>query len=72
MVDKIHSSPRARAKALTDRLGLRLPILLAPMAGACPPSLSIAVANAGGWERAGFVDEAGGDRDVERRISSAQ
>jgi nitronate monooxygenase len=43
-----HSSPRARAEAFADRLGIRLPILLAPMAGACPPSLSIAVANAGG------------------------
>ena len=30
-----------------ERFGLRLPILLAPMAGACPTSLSIAVANAG-------------------------
>jgi len=42
------SSPIARAEAFADRLGVRLPILLAPMAGACPPSLSIAVANAGG------------------------
>jgi nitronate monooxygenase len=48
MGDKKYSSPRARAEAFTDRLGIRLPILLAPMAGACPPSLSIAVANAGG------------------------
>ncbi len=37
-----------RASAFCDRFGLRLPILLAPMAGACPPSLSIAVAQAGG------------------------
>jgi nitronate monooxygenase len=29
------------------RYGLKLPIMLAPMAGACPASLSIAVANAG-------------------------
>ena len=29
------------------RYGLKSPILLAPMAGACPASLSIAVANAG-------------------------
>ncbi|WP_119303021.1 NAD(P)H-dependent flavin oxidoreductase [Dongia deserti] len=41
-------SPRERAQAFCQRFGLRLPILLAPMAGACPPSLSIAVANAGG------------------------
>jgi nitronate monooxygenase len=37
----------ARAEAFCARFGTRLPILLAPMAGACPPSLSIAVANAG-------------------------
>src|ERR1700683_5232356 len=37
-----------RAEAFCDRFGLQVPILLAPMAGACPPALSIAVANAGG------------------------
>ncbi len=37
-----------RAGAFCARFRLRLPILLAPMAGACPPALSIAVANAGG------------------------
>jgi nitronate monooxygenase len=41
-------SPLARAEAFCARFGIRLPILQAPMAGACPPSLSIAVANAGG------------------------
>ena len=41
-------SPLARAQAFCERFGLRLPILLAPMAGACPPSLSAAIANAGG------------------------
>jgi nitronate monooxygenase len=38
----------ARAAAFCDRFGLRLPILLAPMAGACPPASSIAVMRAGG------------------------
>jgi nitronate monooxygenase len=38
----------ARAAAFCDALGLRVPILMAPMAGACPPSLAIAIANAGG------------------------
>lgn len=38
----------ARAKSFCDAFSLRVPILLAPMAGACPASLSIAVANAGG------------------------
>lgn len=37
-----------RAAAFCDRFGLRAPILLAPMASACPPALSIAVAGAGG------------------------
>jgi len=41
-------SPLERASCFCDRFGLRLPILLAPMAGVCPPSLSAAVANAGG------------------------
>jgi nitronate monooxygenase len=45
----------ARAQAFCDRFGLRLPILLAPMAGASPPSLSIAVANAGGLGACGAL-----------------
>lgn len=44
-----------RARDFTERLGIRLPILLAPMAGACPPSLSIAVANAGGLGACGAL-----------------
>ncbi len=40
--------PLARARAFCDAFNLRLPILMAPMAGACPASLAIAVANAGG------------------------
>src|ERR1700733_4065638 len=55
MADRMYPSPRARAEALIDRLGIRLPILLAPMAGACPPSLSIAVANAGGMGACGAL-----------------
>ncbi len=39
---------RHRAAAFCDRFGLRVPILEAPMAGACPASLAVAVANAGG------------------------
>jgi nitronate monooxygenase len=38
----------ARAEAFAAAYNLRIPILLAPMAGACPASLSIAVAGAGG------------------------
>src|SRR5438270_1654803 len=44
-----------RARAFCERFGLRVPILLAPMAGACPPSLSIAVANAGGLGACGAL-----------------
>jgi nitronate monooxygenase len=45
----------ARAEAFAARHGLRIPVLLAPMAGACPPSLSIAVAGAGGLGACGAV-----------------
>ncbi|MGH6863795.1 MAG: NAD(P)H-dependent flavin oxidoreductase, partial [Methylocella sp.] len=38
---------RARAKNFCAAYGLEIPILLAPMAGACPAALSVAVANAG-------------------------
>jgi nitronate monooxygenase len=44
-----------RAAAFCSRYGLELPILLAPMAGACPSSLSIAVANAGGMGAMGAL-----------------
>jgi nitronate monooxygenase len=40
--------PSMRAEAFCRRFGLRVPILLAPMAGACPVGLAAAVANAGG------------------------
>src|ERR1700761_3861430 len=44
-----------RAEAFCQRLGIRVPILLAPMAGASAPSLSIAVANAGGLGSCGVL-----------------
>jgi nitronate monooxygenase len=40
--------PRSRYEPFCRHYGLRVPILLAPMAGACPPMLSSAVAKAGG------------------------
>jgi nitronate monooxygenase len=55
MVDRADRAPRTRATDFAARLGIRLPILLAPMAGACPPSLSIAVANAGGLGACGAL-----------------
>jgi nitronate monooxygenase len=45
----------ARAEAFAKSHHLRVPILLGPMAGACPPSLSIAVANAGGLGSCGAL-----------------
>ena len=44
-----------RAQEFCERFGLRVPILLAPMAGASAPSLSIAVADAGGLGACGAV-----------------
>src|SRR5712691_5858245 len=41
-------SARERAAAFCRRFGLRLPILMAPMAGACPVGLAAAIGNAGG------------------------
>jgi nitronate monooxygenase len=38
----------ARAAEFCEAFNLRVPILMAPMAGACPASLAIAIANAGG------------------------
>jgi nitronate monooxygenase len=49
------SQPRDRAAAFCAKYGMQLPILLAPMAGACPASLSIAVANAGGMGAMGAL-----------------
>ena len=45
----------ARADAFCKAHDLRIPILLAPMAGACPPTLSIAIANAGGLGACGAL-----------------
>jgi len=38
----------ARAATFCEQFNLRVPILMAPMASACPSSLAIAIANAGG------------------------
>jgi len=42
------TTARGRADEFCRRYGLRVPILMAPMAGSCPVSLAAAVANAGG------------------------
>jgi nitronate monooxygenase len=49
------SSARARAERFCEVYGLKIPILLAPMAGACPVALSVAVANAGGMGAMGAL-----------------
>src|SRR5580693_1005672 len=49
------SSTFDRAAAFCRRFGLQVPILLAPMAGDSSPSLSIAVANAGGLGACGAL-----------------
>lgn len=45
----------ARAEAFAASYGLRRPLLLAPMAGACPPALSVAVMRAGGLGACGAL-----------------
>jgi nitronate monooxygenase len=47
--------PLDRALVFCAKYGLKCPILLAPMAGACPAGLSIAVANAGGMGSLGAL-----------------
>jgi nitronate monooxygenase len=46
---------RRDVRDFCDRYGLQFPILQAPMAGACPPELAVAVAEAGGMGAAGVV-----------------
>ena len=48
-------SPFMRAQSFAERLGTRVPILLAPMAGASPASLSIAVVDGGGLGACGAL-----------------
>ncbi|WP_198379637.1 nitronate monooxygenase family protein [Roseomonas sp. KE2513] len=45
----------ARAEEFCRRYGMRMPILLAPMAGVPAPALSVAVANAGGMGSCGVL-----------------
>lgn len=49
------ATPLQRAAAFCERYSLAVPILLAPMAGACPPALSAAVAGAGGMGACGAL-----------------
>lgn len=47
--------PLDRARAFCTRYGLEIPVLMAPMAGASPPALAAAVANAGGMGACGAL-----------------
>lgn len=49
------SAALRRTRDFCERFDLRVPILMAPMAGACPASLAIAVANAGGMGACGTL-----------------
>ena len=51
----MHAAIRERTTAFCRRFDLSVPILMAPMAGACPASLAIAVAKAGGMGAAGAL-----------------
>lgn len=55
MLTRSNLSPLPRAQQFASWLGIGVPILLAPMAGACPAALSIAVANAGGLGACGTL-----------------
>lgn len=48
-------SPLERSQRFAKQYGLRVPILLAPMAGACPTELSVAVMRAGGMGACGAL-----------------
>ncbi len=47
--------PIARAQVFCERFGLKIPILMAPMAGSSPPALAAAVVEAGGMGACGVV-----------------
>jgi NAD(P)H-dependent flavin oxidoreductase YrpB (nitropropane dioxygenase family) len=46
---------KLRAMAFSKQFGLQLPILEAPMAGACPVELAVAVAEGGGMGAMGAL-----------------
>ena len=55
MERRLRAALAERKNAFCDRYQLRHPILLPPMAGACPPGLSIAVVDAGGLGACGAL-----------------
>ena len=64
--------PHERSTRFCAEYGLTAPILLAPMAGACPVSLSIAIAEAGGMGAMGaLMTEPTGIRDWVREFRAS-
>jgi nitronate monooxygenase len=64
--------PLDRAAAFCARYGFTIPVMQAPMAGACPASLAIAVANAGGMGAMGaLMTPAAGIRSWVQEFRSA-
>ncbi len=53
-------SPRDRADQFCRRFGLKVPLLMAPMAGACPPDLAVALLEAGSMGAMGAILSAPG------------
>ena len=53
----VPESPRRRAEQFCARYGMTVPVVSAPMAGACPPELAVAVAEAGGMGADGVVND---------------
>ena len=53
-------SPRDRADQFCRRFGLKVPLLMAPMAGACPPDLAVALIEAGSMGAMGAILSAPG------------
>ncbi|MGB7301381.1 MAG: nitronate monooxygenase [Burkholderiaceae bacterium] len=47
--------PVSRAADFSKQFGMKIPVLMAPMAGACPPALARAVARAGGMGATGAL-----------------
>ena len=59
------TSARGRAEEFCETYGLQIPVLMAPMAGACPPALAAAVAN----ENVRILEEEGIVENVRKTIA---
>jgi len=55
MTSRSYTSTNARWQSFCNTYQLQFPILMAPMAGACPPALASAISNAGGMGACGAL-----------------